>query len=664
MLKLDTESLPTQKRAVIQTSPTFSALDVSQERIKQYLSERCAEKGATALKTGDSDVLIDIDVLAVRKADPYEPKDWGHGSVYPIRIYHSTVLLGPLYDVTGERGPCPHCLELRWLSLRPREEQEAINTLQGTLIFGANPRLLPSPLEMIWSVVEEALYQSDSSTYSTRDGSIYSLNLDSLSLTHHELIADSSCPVCAHPGLDTPEAAVVQLSSRIKRDAQDYRLVKPHAYQLPEAAYVNPACGMLGAEAISDRFHTVTAPVSGKLFMRRNNKLYDVWWGGHTTNFHTSWKVGLLEGLERYAGHWARARKISVVDSYENLAADALDPRTCGLYHPDFYKQRPYYNAFSVDRQLSWVWGYSFQQQRPILVPEILAYYGTGTKGPFVFGNSSGCAIGSCMEEAIFFGLLELIERDNFVLCWYAKLAPPRIDPWSSRNVTTLRLLDRIDKLGYDVHFLDTRLDTHIPTITALVVNRKNELGKLVLAAGVSLDPEDAIRGALCEVSAYVASISGWVQSKLEQTRATAQDFSKVIMLEQHPLLYGLPEMAQHTEFLLQNPRVSSVEEAYRTYLAERPPSHDLRDDLQYTIDRILKLGMDVVVVDQSYPEIEGTGLKVARVIVPGLLHIDFGWEMQRVHGLPRLQTVPRTAGFLEKDFDVSLLNTVPHPFP
>ncbi len=664
MLKLDTKSIPMHKQVVIQTTPTFSDLDVSQELIKQYLSDRCAERETALLTTGNNDVLIDIDILAVRKEGSYAPRDWGHGSVYPIRVYHSTVFLGPLYAVDGDHGPCPHCLERRWLALRSREEQETLNNLREALIFGANPRLLPSTLELIWTVVEETLYQSASSQRSTEKGGLYTLNLDSLSLTHHELIADSSCPVCAHPRLDTPEAAVLHLSSRIKRDDAEFRLIKPHEYKLPEAGYVNLACGMLGPEGIADRFHTVTAPVSGRFFMRNKTNLYNVWWGGHTTNFHTSWQVGLLEGLERYAGHWARARKIPVIDSYENLAPDALDPRTCGLYEPDLYKQKPYYQPFSVDRKLTWVWGYSFQHKRPILVPEPLAYYGSGTNAPFVFDNSNGCAIGSCMEEAIFFGLLELIERDNFMLCWYAKLAPPRIDPWSSRNLSTLRLLDRIDKLGYDVHFLDTRLDTKIPTITAMVVNRKDELGKLVLAAGVSLDPEDAIRSALCEVSAYVASIAGWVQIRLDRTRAAAQDFTKVVLLEQHPLLYGLPEMAKHTEFLLQNPRMSSVEETYRTHRAEHSPNHDLLDDLQYSIDVILKLGMDVIVVDQSCPEFEGTGLKVARVIVPGLLPIDFGWGMQRAYNLPRLQTVPRSAGFLEKDFDAKLLNTTPHPFP
>nr|MBA2682293.1 TOMM precursor leader peptide-binding protein [Ktedonobacteraceae bacterium] len=582
-------------------------------------------------------------------------------------MYHATVILGPLCTIGAGHSPCPLCLERRWLAIRPREEQGALDTLQQALVIGANARLIPSTLELIWTVVEGTLYENALPKPSVDKNWLYALHLDSLCLTRHELIADSSCPTCAHPEPDTEEAAVLHLSSHIKRETSESRLIKPLEYELPEDGYVNPACGMLGSISTVDRLHTVTAPVTGKFLLRNKYELYDVWWGGHSTNFSMSRRIGILEGLERYSGHWSRAKKVTVIDSYQNLAPDALDPRTCGLYHPDLYEAAyPYTMPFSVERKSSWVWGYSFQQARPILVPEQLAYYAgpTDDSPPYVHDCSNGCAIGSCIEEAILFGLLELIERDNFLLCWYAKLSPPRIDPWSSRSLSTLRLLDRIDLMGYDMHFLDTRLDTQIPTITAVAVKREDSYGKLVLAAGVGLDPEDAIRGALCEVAAYVATIGDRVQKNLAQLRTLAGDFSKVNSLDQHPLIYGLPEMAKHAEFLLQNPHISSVEEAYKTQMAEHPLNRDLLDDLQSCIDIILKLGMDVIVVDQTCPELEGTGLKVASVIVPGLMPIDFGWGRQRVFTLPRLRTVPRTAGFLSRDFDPALLNLTPHPFP
>ncbi|HLX41062.1 MAG TPA: TOMM precursor leader peptide-binding protein [Ktedonobacteraceae bacterium] len=666
--------MATENLITVEATLTSSSLDESILRMKAYLVSRLASRKAHSHAESAipaihvSPMLIDIGALGLFIGPEAAPESWCHAIVYPIRIYHATVTLGPVYSSSAGYGPCPRCLERRFSAIRSKEEQEALDGLQQALIFGHNPWLTPYALESIWEVLAAVLDQYPVVAAATKgEAWLHSLNLKSLKLSKHLLIADSFCPFCSQPQSDTAEAATIHLMPRIKQEITDYRLVKPTEYGLPLAGYINPICGLLGPVAEAENLHTVTAPVSGKFFHKNLHSFERIWWGGHSTSFATSKYIGVLEGLERYTGHWARKKKVSVFDSYENLQPDALDPRQCGLYRPEYYQQvHPVYIPFTPEGNFSWVWGYSFGNARPILVPEQLAYYCDFREGYplFVSECSNGCAIGSCMEEAILFGLLELIERDGFLISWYAKLAPPRIDPWSCHNPTILGLLDRIDRLGYDIHFLDTRLDTKMPTITAMALKREDSPGKLVLAAGAGLDPEDAIRGALCEVAAYIPSLAIRVNDELEAVRGMVQDFTKVTSLEHHPLIYGLPEMASQADFLLQNPKLSSVADAYAEWYTERPHTSNLLDDVQFCINEILKLGMDVIVIDQTCPEQERTGLKVARVIVPGLMPIDFGWGRQRVYELTRLRTVPRTSGFMTTDFDVAHLNTTPHPFP
>ena len=52
----------------------------------------------------------------------------------------------------------------------------------------------------------------------------------------------------------------------------------------------------------------------------------------------------------------------------------ALDPRDYGLYEDEVYR-RERVHPFTPDRELPWVWGYSLRDRRPVLVPEILAYF-------------------------------------------------------------------------------------------------------------------------------------------------------------------------------------------------------------------------------------------------------------------------------------------------
>lgn len=673
----------------IEVNTTSTPLDESLFLLKEYLLTRFAgqkerEKASRAslapiypVNTADAyrqdarrNVLINPGIFGLGTSSQDRgqlPGTWRSSLVYPIRLYHSTVILGPLCQ-PGSGGPCPSCLELRWLAMRSNEEQQALNMLHRLLVYGHNPRLTPFALEEIWVIVESELCQTPLplSTEERKD-QFYTLQLETLQVSRYQLIAHSACPLCATPSEDSSVAAVIELTPRMKREVSEYRIVKPKEYELPLSGYINPVCGMLGGVAFSDFKHSVTSPVTGGFTIKDRFGVRDVLWGGHSNTFSISLRLGLLEGLERYAGHFPRSKMTSIFDSYENLQADALNPLDCGLYQPEFYRENhPNYIAFSPALKMHWVWGYSFRQARPILVPEQLAYYMHYRENAprLVQDCSNGCAGGNSLEEAILYALLELIERDAFMLTWYAKLAPPRIDAWSCRNRSLLNILDRTVRLGYDIHLFDTRFDVKVPSVTCVAVRSDNGPGKIVLAAGAGFEPEDAIRAALCEVAAYIPSFEDRLNRNMDRAQAMARDYTQVKELDDHPLIYGLPEMAGGVEFIFHNPRFTSVDECYSTWLEERPRNLDLTDDLRYVIDHVLKLGMDVIAVDQSTPEQDRVGLKAASVIVPGFLPIDFGWKQIRAFDLPRLRTVPRTAGFRDTDFEPAMLNLTPHPFP
>src|SRR5690606_26898833 len=102
----------------------------------------------------------------------------------------------------------------------------------------------------------------------------------------------------------------------------------------------------------------------------------------------------------------------------------------------------------------------------------------------FVQECSNGCASGSCPEEALLHGMLELIERDAFLLAWYGAARLAEIDPATCRDESVHFMLDRVNLLGYDVHLYDTRADLPVPVVTAVAVRRDDGLGKLCFAAG------------------------------------------------------------------------------------------------------------------------------------------------------------------------------------
>ena len=582
-----------------------------------------------------------------------------------VRLSHFSAMVSRF---TPGARPCPDCLERRWLAMRPMAERRAIEDGTPGFSSGRKPWLTPFALEALREVVE-GLRAPGTAAGGGGESSheVYVLNLETLRVVRQQLTPDSLCPACAPREPDSPEGAVVTLSPRPKRAPDSYRLRDSKALDLREKALVNPACGALGPRSYSDYLHLLTAPVSGQFQTRGTRGEHPVWWSGHANSYKESLTVALLEGLERHAGIVPRKKELTVFDSYENLKGQALDPASCGLYAEWFYGTNHHFTPYSPDLKYYWVWGYSLTEARPILVPAQMVYYTDYTRRQplFVQDCSSGCAIGSCLEEAILSGLLELIERDSFLIAWQAALPLPRIDPWSSSSRETLFILDRIERMGCEVHLLDMRLDLGIPSVMGVTRRRDRELGTMVFAAGSSFDPESAIRGALCEIASYVSDFGRRVAAEEGKVRAMMGDYHKVEKLGDHALLYGLPEMADRVDFLFSSPVVRGVAETYRDWAQEWPRNSDLRDDVGYCVGRLGSAGLDqVIVVDQTSPEQERLGLNTACVIVPGLLPIDFGYGHERGGTLRRLYTVPRTAGFRQSDLTPDDLNPHPHPFP
>lgn len=652
------------------TTPVMapSAVGPAVRTVRDYLTAH----GIPAEPGTDGPLYVDVDLLGL----PGATETWrGAGdaalsgtAILPVRLYAGTVLVGPYFRGSGR--PCVICLQRRFVSVRSREERAAIDDGLDAFIVGVDPRLSPFGLEAIRRLVEVASEPRRTGTRESTTADVYELRLTDLTVTRRELVADSECPVCATPRPDTPEAAVIRLAERPKSKPTAYRLRSVEELDLPVDAYANPVCGTVTGSLLPAYQCTATAPVSGFFRVRSRYDYHEMWWSGQSQSMWHSERFGMLEGLERYAGQFPRTRSADIFDSYRNLAPDALDPRACGEYSPDFYAHHAeYYAPFDPATPMHWTWGHSLRDDRPILVPEQLVFYlDRRPYKKFVQECSNGCASGSCVEEAVLHAMLELLERDAFLLNWHSAARLPEIDIESCRDPRIKFIRDRIARLGYGMRLFDMRVDLPVPAVMAVGERRDGRPGTLVFGAGAGFDPEDAILAAMSETASYVPGFDERVIARLPLLKQMVDDYDLVHELTHHSALYGLPEMARHADFLFDRPEMSSVDELYAGWLAERPSGLDLSDDVRFLTERFTALGGDVIVVDQTCPEQAPIGIHTVAVIAPALIPIDFGWQRQRVLHHPRLHdyldgrlpTVhPPGSGFGPTGF-----HRRPHPFP
>ncbi|AZM93498.1 bacteriocin biosynthesis protein SagD [Streptomyces sp. W1SF4] len=590
---------------------------------------------------------------AFRVADREAPA----GAV-PVALYGHQAVVGPL---PGDGPGCALCLERRWQAVRSVALRDALELGGGTRAAGGWPYAHAFAADALAALVVSAASGAAGAAGGAFPG-VWVLDLRGGGVRRYPLVPDPECPVCGTPEADAARALDPEPAPKYRPGA--FRTRPVEAYAIDVAAFANPLCGALGPSLVQDVSSTSTSATIGCFSMRSGEYLRETFWGGHTDSFDRSARVGVLEGLERYAGMRSRSRTTSVTGSLNGFGARAVDPRVVGLYSEAFYRDNPRVRPFDPDREIPWVWGWSLRDREPRLVPEVLTYYhAPGLENRFVQESSNGCASGGSLAEAAYFGLMEVVERDAFLLTWYGRQPLPEIDPATSSRPSTRAMVDRLALYGYRARFFDTRIGFPIPVVTAVAERFDGGPGRMCFGAGAGLDPESALDSALCEIATDAVNLPGRTERDEERLRAMAADFDLVTALHDHPLVYGVPEMGRHADFLLRGPSRGPLRPV-SSLLGPEGVSDDVAVDLARCVEAVAAGGFDVVVVDQTLPEQRALGLHTVSVLVPGLLPIDFGWSRQRALGMPRMRTALREAGLRGRDLEPADLNPAPHPFP
>lgn len=374
-------------------------------------------------------------------------------------------------------------------------------------------------------------------------------------------------------------------------------------------------------------------------------------------------RLALLERLERSGSEAVVSAARPVRATHRELPGRALDPRRLGHLAPEQYDHPSCrVDPFSPDDVLRWiparVWGTDEECWVPL---EAGSYHvhpepRPGQKwGRVLYESSNGCALGATLDEAALHALLELLERDAFLLTWWAGRPVPRIDWRSVTDPTTVELRAAMRRAGYEVDLLVLTRDVPVPAVWALARNPRSPDKYSLTTAAAHPDPAEAVRAAVAELAPLV--LGDVIAPSPERARRLRTDRWNVTDLDHHIEWYSVPEAADAFEPYLTGPSVPLAEAFPRSPLLGAATLGQARRKL---LGLLADAGMDeVLVVDQTGHEHRAAGLRAVRVLVPGSVPLAFGFAHQRVLGLPRLLAA---AG--EGEGELSLERLTVHPFP
>nr|WP_055501106.1 TOMM precursor leader peptide-binding protein [Nonomuraea pusilla] len=570
--------------------------------------------------------------------------------VLPVLAEPGRVRVGPL-ERPGEPG-CSDCLSLRRHRAASRSAERAAAWLRHGPHLAATPSplLAPVALDLVAALVTAP---------APAHRGILLVDVADLSVTPHAFLPDPFCPRCgALPDDDTARARIT-LVPRSKPSPDRHRVWDAEGrLDRLRQIYVDDHCGLvhsLNPAALG------SLAVAGAPIRLRGTTAFEPGFG-RSRSYRRSSVIALLEALERYGAIGPGGRRGTVRACYASLGNLAVDPRSLGLHPPEHYALPGFpYRPFTPEAVCRWLWGHSFATGGPVLVPERNVHYGPSADDrPFCYELANGCALGSCLEEAIFHGVLEVLERDAFLLTWYTRARAPRLDLGTARDPAIPLVAAAITaETGYLVECYDITPDHGVPCVWALARHPSDGEPATISAAAAGPGLEPAAAGALAELGPMVPTVRDHFPQHAGRAQELVADGRRVRSMIDHYLVYGVRSAARRLSFL-----TDGTEEVPFAPAPEGFRHDDLTADLRFLLDRLADSGLGVVVVDLTTPEHRAGGLRCVKVLVPGTVPMTFGEQNRRTWGLPRLLDPAAVRGRGMPVRGHADLNPDPHPFP
>jgi ribosomal protein S12 methylthiotransferase accessory factor len=380
-------------------------------------------------------------------------------------------------------------------------------------------------------------------------------------------------------------------------------------------------------------------------------------------------RSALGEACERYgATAWSadlvRRCRIDELD-------DAVAPDDLTLFAPDQYDDLPY-ARWDPAAEIGWVVGRDLATGRAIWVPAVEALLGyEGTDADHLYASTSnGLAAGTSLEHATLNGLLEVIERDAFVVSWLNRLAGVRVDPFSVPHPGLRSLAEAYRRR--DVALELYRLPTDVANVSVYaaigvqVSDRAVGPGPAaVVGLGADVDDARAAARAALEVGQVRPALKARLRDPAtrERRERLQRDPSTVESLEDHDLLYSHPDALPWLSFWRDQAAVGWEPplDGSAARVAEPDDPSDHASLLAALVEALAHVGHRPVACDLTPPELADLGVRVARAVVPGFQPIHFGAREARLGGR-RVVELPHRLGLRPTVAARPDLNPLPHP--
>lgn len=304
-------------------------------------------------------------------------------------------------------------------------------------------------------------------------------------------------------------------------------------------------------------------------------------------------RIAVMEALERYSAAAGDEREW-VLGSASEMGDAGIDLSDAARCSPTEIARAGFPLArWEHDQPLRWAAGWSLVTGREVWVPAVMSHLGVTPAYPaerFWLQTSSGCAAATTLEDALLGACLELIERDAFAIAWLQRLPLPRLRPaadWDEVRATWAG-----DEDAARLSLFDATSDLGVPTALAVLLPPPGSALPPAVGAACSDVASHAALKALRELTVVRACLWGGPGSPTPPAVVPDMAFDH--------LLGAAPALAAPAR--------------------DRPACAPIAERLARIVATLAGDASDVVAVELTPVELDGTDVRVVRVIVPALV--------------------------------------------
>ncbi|MBP1908127.1 YcaO-related McrA-glycine thioamidation protein [Methanolobus bombayensis] len=306
---------------------------------------------------------------------------------------------------------------------------------------------------------------------------------------------------------------------------------------------------------------------------------------------------------------------IHTIDSYDNLSGNgnAINPPSLLI-------------AENYDPQalIEWIHAWDLLKNEETFVPANSVYHPYDEPGrtlKLFRSNTNGLAAGNTIEEAIFHGLLEVIERDALSTAEFGR-NPGKEIILTEEDGENYEILRKFTDNEVAVKLWALNHDTEITTVVAVTDDvRLKDAALLVMGAGAHLKPEIAVRRALTEAA----------QSRVVQIHGAREDTEREKFVRE----IGYDRIKRMNKYWYEDGEQISMKDLKD--LSKTTPA----ESIDVIAGQLKKVTDSAVVVDLSR---ENVAVPVVRVIIPGfeMYTLDRERVGKRAKSGPRKKMTPQ----------------------